>query len=56
MPDLTLTEGDLRNLRVIVSRAQVTGVTEAAVLVALCNKLEAMLTPPKEVPVVQDAD
>ena len=56
MLDPTLTEGDLRNLRVIVSRAHVNGVDEAKVLVVLANKIDALLAPPKEAPVVQDAD
>lgn len=48
MPDPTLTEQDLRNLRLLLNRIPATGVDEARVLVVLAGKIEGLLMQAKE--------
>lgn len=48
MPDATLTEQDLRNLRLLLNRIPATGVDEAKVLVVLAAKLEGLLMKARE--------
>ena len=48
MPDPTLTEQDLRNLRAILNRTPATGVEEAKVLVVLAAKIEGLMMKAKD--------
>lgn len=51
-----LTELDLKNILMLLARAQFNGISEAEVAVVLAHKLRKILTPPPPAPPSEDAN